>query len=354
MKRLSYFILLTLLMSLTSTPALAHDFEEGGIYYNILSGTTNVEVTFYGNNQFNVPDEFKYTGDVVIPSTVTHDATTYTVTSIGTNAFINSTDLESITLPNSVTSIDSYAFASCTSLESITLPSSVTSISFQAFAGCTGLTSITIPSNVTSIGSNAFYQNNLTSVYFLGATPPTIYYNYGSNILLTNQATVYVPLQYLDSYRGTGSNGTINEANLYPMLSPSTAYSTFSFDKAVNLSSIAGLNDSGNTLTAYIVSNVNTEGKTVTLVSVSEAVAVALVLLSCVAGGGLAIYGYRRQRTVGLLLAAATLTAYPMWEEPGIAVLWWTANKVLTAWLYLLVRRVLTAAQSTSPTPTLP
>ena len=54
-----------------------------------------------------------------------------------------------------------------------------------------------------------------------------------------------------------------------------------------------------------------------------------------------AIYGYRRQHTVGLLLAAATLTAYPLWKEPSIAVLWWTANKVLTAWLYLLVRRVL-------------
>ena len=82
-------------------------------------------------------------------------------------------------------------------------------------------------------------------------------------------------------------------------------------------------------------------GVSATLVSVSEAVAVASVLLSCVAGGGMAIYGYRRQRTVGLLLAAATLTAYPLWEEPGIAVLWWTANKVLTGWLYLLVRRVL-------------
>ena len=90
-------------------------------------------------------------------------------------------------------------------------------------------------------------------------------------------------------------------------------------------------------------------GVSATLVSVSEAVAVASVLLSCVAGGGMAIYGYRRQRTVGLLLAAATLTAYPLWEEPGIAVLWWTANKVLTAWLYLLVRRLLKR-----PTPALP
>ena len=44
---------------------------------------------------------------------------------------------------------------------------------------------------------------------------------------------------------------------------------------------------------------------------------------------------------MGLLLAAATLTAYPLWEEPGLAVLWWTSNKVLTAWLYLLLRKLL-------------
>lgn len=113
--------------------------------------------------------------------------------------------------------------------------------------------------------------NNLTSVYFLGATPPTI----GSyNTALTNQAKVYVPLQYLDNYRGgTGASGTINEENLYPMLSPSTAYSTFSFDKAVDLSSIAGLNNARNTLTAYIVSAVDTEGKTVTLSKLTGEVA---------------------------------------------------------------------------------
>ena len=91
------------------------------------------------------------------------------------------------------------------------------------------------------------------------------------------------------------------------------------------------------------------------LVDVSKVMAFFSVLLSCITGGSMAIYGYRRQRTVGLLLAAATLTAYPLWEEPGIAVLWWTANKVLTAWLYLLVRRLMgTPPQSQSPTPTLP
>ena len=105
----------------------------------------------------------------------------------------------------------------------------------------------------------------------MGATPPTI----GTyNTALTNQATVYVPLQYLDTYRNS-EDGPITDTKLYPMLSPSTAYSTFSFDKAVDLSSIAGLNDSGNTLTAYIVSAVDTEGKTVTLSKLNAAVASA-------------------------------------------------------------------------------
>ena len=85
------------------------------------------------------------------------------------------------------------------------------------------------------------------------------------------------------------------------------------------------------------------------LADVSKVMAFFSVLLSCITGGSMAIYGYRRQRTVGLLLLGATLTAYPLWEEPGIAVLWWAANKVLVVWLFVLVRRLLKR-----PTPALP
>lgn len=63
----------------------------------------------------------------------------------------------------------------------------------------------------------------------------------------------------------------------------------------------------------------------------------------------MAIYGYRRQSTVGLLLLGATLTAYPFWPWPVVAFLWWAANKVLAAWLFVLVRRVLTAPQRPAP-----
>ena len=87
------------------------------------------------------------------------------VNKIGAYAFYNSSQLTSITIPDSVTSIGDCAFSSCTSLTSITLPDSVTSIGGSAFYYCTSLTSITIPDSVTSIGGGAFeYCIKLTSI----------------------------------------------------------------------------------------------------------------------------------------------------------------------------------------------
>lgn len=78
------------------------------------------------------------------------------VTSIGGYAFDHCTSLESIIIPNSVTSIGQGAFQDSKSLTSITIPDSVTSISSHVFYNCTSLTSVTIPNSVTSIGGYAF------------------------------------------------------------------------------------------------------------------------------------------------------------------------------------------------------
>ena len=68
-------------------------------------------------------------------------------------------------IPSSVTSIGDYAFDNCTSLTRIEIPSSVTSIGREAFEKCERLTSIEIPSSVTSIGWNAFaYCTSLTDI----------------------------------------------------------------------------------------------------------------------------------------------------------------------------------------------
>ena len=74
--------------------AFAYSAKINGIFYN-LSGT-EAEVT-WGNS--------KYMGNVVIPSSVKYNGTTYSVTSIGPSAFSDCSDLTSITIPNSVTTI---------------------------------------------------------------------------------------------------------------------------------------------------------------------------------------------------------------------------------------------------------
>ena len=106
-----------------------------------------------------------YSGHVPIPSSVIYKGETYSVTSIGKEAFYFASGLTSVTIPNSVTSIGAGAFHGCSGLTSLTIPNSVTSIGSSAFSGCSGLTSITIPNSVTSIGGFAFSGcSGLTSI----------------------------------------------------------------------------------------------------------------------------------------------------------------------------------------------
>ena len=156
MKRFTLFLFSFILSVVLSTSALAYDVKIDGIYYNLISKAKTAEVT---------SGEEKYSGDVVIPSSITVEGQEYTVTSIGASAFSLCSGLTSITIPNSVGSIGVQAFWYCTGLTSITIPNSVTYIGVYAFVGCTGLTSITIPNSVTSIGAGAFSNcSNLTSV----------------------------------------------------------------------------------------------------------------------------------------------------------------------------------------------
>ena len=148
--------LLSLLMMLLPLMAHAEAVEIDGIYYNLINEANLAEVTENPN---------KYTGIVVIPSSVVYNDVIYSVTSIGAYAFVSCKDMSSITIPNSITSIGDYAFGGCSGLNSITIPNSVTSIGGHVFNYCVGLTSVTIPNSVTSIENYAFYGcTGLTSI----------------------------------------------------------------------------------------------------------------------------------------------------------------------------------------------
>ena len=129
MKRTNITALLIFFMSIMNTHSFAYDIyslnaDNRVIYYNWINNHTELEVTSNPN---------KYTGTIHIPSSVTYNGKTYSVTSIGSGAFLNCLSLTSVTIPNSVTSIGSYAFQGCSSLTSVTIPSSVWSIGSGAF-----------------------------------------------------------------------------------------------------------------------------------------------------------------------------------------------------------------------------
>jgi len=104
MKHLFKFSLLLLALLLPVT-AIAYDFEVDGIYYNISSNNT-VEVTYKDTNYAS------YSGEVIIPSTITRNGKAYTVNVIGDRAFYNSS-VSSVTIPETVTSIGEAAFYGC-------------------------------------------------------------------------------------------------------------------------------------------------------------------------------------------------------------------------------------------------
>ena len=104
-----FFLLLTLLC--LSLSAWAHDAEVDGIFYNLETANTTATVTFKGDHYSSYDNE--YSGDVVIPETVTYNGITYSVTSLGEECFEDCSSLTSITIPNSVTSLGESCFCLC-------------------------------------------------------------------------------------------------------------------------------------------------------------------------------------------------------------------------------------------------
>ena len=146
--------------------------EIDGIYYNLnSSGDVNTAEVTNGSNG--------YSGDIEIPESILYEDVTYSVTSIGYEAFKNCFSLTSITIPNSMKFIEDWAFYDCDGLTSITIPNSVTSIGFAAFYGCNELLHITFPNSLTfldvySFYCTAWYDNQPNGIVYAGKT----LYNY--------------------------------------------------------------------------------------------------------------------------------------------------------------------------------
>lgn len=155
------------------------------LYFNLDATSQTAEVTY---EKWMTNSNYLGLKIANIPSSVVYNSVTYSVTSIGNEAFKDCFGLKEVYIPNSVirigdkafsgctgleianigisvTSIGITAFNKCSSLESVIIPHGVTSINDNTFSGCSSLTSVTIPDGVTSIGNYAFSScSSLTSV----------------------------------------------------------------------------------------------------------------------------------------------------------------------------------------------
>lgn len=180
MKKLVFFSL-ALLTSVSS--AFADKVKIGDLYYNLFYGSNTAQVVYENHN---VGYNYYSISEVTIPTTVTYENVTYTVTSIGEYAFSDCYNLISVTIGNNITTIGDGAFEFCVNLSTINIPNSVTKIGNLPFDGCSSLpvidnlryadtyiveavdhtlASYSIKSETKWIGSLAFSNcTNLTSI----------------------------------------------------------------------------------------------------------------------------------------------------------------------------------------------
>jgi hypothetical protein len=151
MKKTKIIILFAMLMSIVRLNAVTYTYN--GIRYDLNESKCTASVI-----------SNSYSGDVVIPSTIMKSSTSYTVNSIGRDAFKNCSNLNSVTIGNNVTMIEDFAFQGC-NLSSIVIPNSVTKVGYNAFRGCTSLTTISFGNSLATIDEGAFLGcKELTSV----------------------------------------------------------------------------------------------------------------------------------------------------------------------------------------------
>ena len=115
---------------------------EDGLIYRIYSEESYAEITGYNGNGKNL----------IIPELLDG----VPVTSIGQQAFVNCTTLESVEIPDSITRMGYWAFSGCSNLKQVKLSKNLKSINMDCFSECSSLESIVVPEGVTQLAPGAF------------------------------------------------------------------------------------------------------------------------------------------------------------------------------------------------------
>lgn len=122
------------------------------------------------------------------------------IRTIGKNAFYKCKLLSQLQLPNGITSIGDGAFYGCESLKSVSLPTELSSLGTAAFSGCVNITEIRFARKISDIGDQAFYGCNSLLDFIVDDTNP--FYKDEDGVLIHKKNTlVSFPAGRCGSYR---------------------------------------------------------------------------------------------------------------------------------------------------------
>lgn len=206
----------------------------------------NYTVTAIGEYAFNPSHTITNVSSVFIPATVTSIGRfafrcckfLATVTfaegsqlkSIGVSAFSGTTPAHpiftEIQIPDSVETIGTNAFHNCQDLESITLPASLKTIEVGAFSGCRNLSEVELPASLKTIQSSVFadcssletvfYDDSLeqwsqinTSKGFLGDSSPSLVMDDYTAQFIPVRDDAYPPPKTVTITKYTGTESTV-------------------------------------------------------------------------------------------------------------------------------------------------
>lgn len=125
------------------------------------------------------------------------------VETIGTNAFHNCQDLESITLPASLKTIEVVAFSGCRNLSEIKLPTSFPTIDISVFADCSSLETVFYD------GSLEQWSQINTSNGFLGDSHPSLVTGDYTAQFISVRDDAYPPPKTVTITKYTGKESTV-------------------------------------------------------------------------------------------------------------------------------------------------